>query len=91
MNKKRQVFLVTFFLGFAGIGLLVTALCTDYWLESNPVRLVDEDTLNAAVNVTDEESNTKFTGYIHFGLFRGSKTLDYGFGQRRYDIFGKKH
>ena len=88
-SKKRTLFTLTFVLGLLGVGMLVASLATDYWLESRPVRNVDDDTLAVAINVTGGDLDTKFTGYIHFGLFHGSKSLDYGFGPRHSEISGE--
>lgn len=89
MRKRHRLqFIVTFILSTASVGLLSAALGTDYWLVARPVRLVDEATKENARNVTGGDLNTKFQGYIHFGLFRGSKELDHGLGPRREQIKG---
>lgn len=72
---KRGLIFVTFFLCCLGVALLTGAMGTKYWLESEPVR---ELHLNA----------TSPTGYIHFGLFSGTKELNYGIGVRRAEIWG---
>ena len=90
MDKKtRAIFILTFVFSLAAVGFLVAAMATDYWIVSFPVRLVDNQTLDGAVNVTDGDTGTKFKGYIHYGLFYGVKKLDSGLGVRKDPINGE--
>ena len=34
----------------------------------------------------EREANNKSAGFIHFGLFQGTKRLDHGFGERVYPM-----
>ena len=88
-KKTRLIFIVTFIFSAAAVALLVASMATDYWIVSRPVRLVDNRTLDGAVNVTDGDMGTKFKGYIRYGLFYGEKMLDSGLGVREEWIIGE--
>lgn len=86
-RKKRGCFCATFVFALAAVALLSVSMATDYWVEAKPVRIVDQDTVNSAKNVTGD-LDTKFRGHIHFGLFHGYKELDHGLGVRKGEIKG---
>lgn len=65
---------------------LSASLATDYWVVAYPRKRVDRDTEKSAINVTGGDLDTKFRGYIHFGLFHGYKSLDHGLGVRQGEI-----
>ncbi len=88
-KKKRWVFIVTACLSAAAVAFLSAALGTQYWVEAFPRKVVDDDTADGAKNVTDGDPGSKFKGYIHFGLFRGYKSLDHGLGAREGEIWSK--
>lgn len=85
-KKKRFLYLLTFLLSMIAVGLVAAALGTDYWIVARPVRVVGENIIGGAKNVTGGELKTKFQGYINFGLFRGYKELDHGLGVRKGEI-----
>ncbi|ELT94496.1 hypothetical protein CAPTEDRAFT_225913 [Capitella teleta] len=86
-KKKRWIFVVTFLVSTTAVGFLSASLATDFWVEANPARNVDEVTEDGARIVTDGDTGTKFHGDIHFGLFHGHKSLDHGLGLREGDIW----
>ena len=88
-KKKRMLFLLTFVLSLIGVGLMAAALGTDFWIVARPVRVVDQNTIGGAKNVTGGQLKTKFQGYINFGLFRGYKELDHGLGVRKGEIYSE--
>jgi hypothetical protein len=68
---KRGMIFVTFFGSCLGIGLLVAALGTKFWIVARARRVSNP-----------EESD----GRIHFGLFEGKKELNVAYGWRTYDV-----
>ena len=88
-KKKRLSYLLTFVLAMVAVALLSASLGTDYWVVARPVRVVDQNTIGGAKNVTGGELKTKFQGYINFGLFHGYKELDHGLGVRKGEIWSK--
>ena len=64
--RQRSVIFCTFLLACLGLALLAGGLGTRYWI----------------VAQAERESNNKSTGFIHFGLFEGTKKFDFGFGER---------
>jgi len=64
--RQRSVIFCTFLLACLGLALLAGSLGTRYWI----------------VAQAEIESNNKSTGFIHFGLFKGTKKLNHGFGER---------
>ena len=87
--KKRVLYFVLFVSNIIAILALSVALGTNYWIVSYPEKLVDNKTSEAARNVTNGHLETKFKGYINFGLFNGYKELDHGLGVRKIDIVCK--
>ena len=84
------MFFITFLMCAAAVGLLSAALGTDYWAVVQPIRDVPKHIVDQAKNVS-QDLGTKFSGNINFGLFHGSKVLDYGLGTqgREQEIWGK--
>ena len=64
--RQRSVIFFTFLLACLALALLAGGLGTRYWIVAQAVR----------------QSNTNSSGFIHFGLFEGTRKLDYGFGER---------
>lgn len=86
-KRKRWLFILTSCLSLVGVGFLSASMGTDYWVQAFPERNVDNNIADGANNVTDGDPGTKFKGYIHFGLFRGYKSLDHGLGIREGEIW----
>ena len=84
--RKRLLYFATLILDLIGVVVLSIALGTNYWVVSRPEKIVDDLTLEGARNVTGGDLETKFKGYINFGLFNGYKELDHGLGIRKVDI-----
>ena len=68
--RQRSVIFCTFLLACLGLALLAGGLGTRYWI----------------VAQAEREANNKSAGFIHFGLFQGTKRLDHGFGERVYPM-----
>ncbi|XP_064630684.1 clarin-2-like isoform X2 [Lineus longissimus] len=82
MQKKKKLCLVlTGFIAALAVGLVSAALATNFWVESKPVREVPQQIIDSAKNVSGVYDTNKFKGEVHFGLFYGSKVLNYGFGE----------
>lgn len=66
---------ITFFGCCFGISLMAAAMSTKFWLEAEAVqkRLNPDKTLEVRPNST---------GHVNFGLFKGRKALNVGFGMR---------
>ncbi|KAJ8317530.1 hypothetical protein KUTeg_005434 [Tegillarca granosa] len=81
LDTKRQRVLVslTIFFSFAAIGLIVASFATDNWISANAVKTNNTND-NSTVNQND--GTKKFSANITFGLFRGRKLINYGFGAR---------
>ncbi len=65
------------------------SLGTDHWVVADPVKIVDQKTVDSAKNVTGN-LDTKFKGHINFGLFHGYKELDHGLGVRKGEVEGEQ-
>lgn len=76
--KTRGLVFATFFLNCIVVGLLVSSLTTNHWIEANAKVALANNT------GTSEKSN----GQINFGLFSGNKSLNVGYGTRRNPIDG---
>lgn len=72
--KTRGLVFTTFFGSCIIIGLLVAALTTEYWIEAHAKN--HKDPPNAE-------------GKVRFGLFSGTKQLNYGYGWRHNTTNGK--
>ena len=68
--RQRSVIFCTFLLACLGLALLAGGLGTRYWI----------------VAQAERESNNKSAGFIHFGLFEGTRRLNHGFGERIYPM-----
>ncbi|KAK6178069.1 hypothetical protein SNE40_012902 [Patella caerulea] len=80
MNDHKKVYLtLIFLLTLASVILMVVGFATEHWIISHPVK-------NQTANLSDETS-TKFTGVITLGLFKGHRSLDYGYGSRSRDLW----
>ena len=64
--RQRSVIFCTFLLACLGLALLAGGLGTRYWI----------------VAQAERKSNNNSSGFIHFGLFEGTKRFDFGFGER---------
>ncbi|ESO93095.1 hypothetical protein LOTGIDRAFT_232832 [Lottia gigantea] len=85
-DNKKGYLILTFFLGLAGVILMVVAFATENWIVAHPVK---NHTISDVNNNTDDASADfpKYTGIITLGLFKGQRTLNYGFGDRSLDIY----
>ena len=86
MEQRKRVFtFLTFFVCTACLAFLTASLATHKWIVAKPVRstqfLNTSLTFNESLSDSDHDSG-KFRGEIHFGLFQGTKLLNYGFGDR---------
>eukprot|EP00096_Caligus_rogercresseyi_P003862 TRINITY_DN1764_c0_g1_i3.p1 TRINITY_DN1764_c0_g1~~TRINITY_DN1764_c0_g1_i3.p1 ORF type:complete len:228 (-),score=77.05 TRINITY_DN1764_c0_g1_i3:961-1644(-) len=71
MNVREKTFIfLTFLSSCLAISLLGASLGTKHWVESQVYR----------------EANSKAYGHVHFGLFRGARKLNHGFGERNYPM-----
>ena len=81
MEQRKRVFtFLTFFVCTACLAFLTASLATNNWVVAKPVRNTLLP-LNESLSESEDEFG-KFRGEIHFGLFQGSKVLNYGFGDR---------
>lgn len=84
---KRCLVSVVFVVNCVTFALICTAMLTQEWTVVKPVRIG----LNISLRHTeplDPETN-RFQGVINFGLFDGKKVLNYGFGNRVFDLKSK--
>lgn len=71
MKVREKVFVFfTFLLSCVAIALLAISLGTQHWVVASAVRTTNE----------------KSSGTINFGLFRGTRRLNHGFGERVYSM-----
>ena len=68
--RQRSVIFATFLVACCGLGLLAGGLGTRYWV----------------VAQAEKETSDKSSGFIHFGLFEGTKKLNHGFGERPFPM-----
>lgn len=78
-NRQRILVSLTIFFSFAAIGLIVASFATDNWISANAIKTNNTND-NSTVNQND--GTKKFSANITFGLFRGRKLINYGFGAR---------
>ena len=101
-QRKRTLIFVTFFVCTASLGLLTASLATHKWIISRPIRKAlnhttfifqddfhNDDTPIDAFADFDTNLPRKFRGRIYFGLFQGTKVLNYGLGDRTAVIWCK--
>ena len=81
---------MTVFFCACAVAMLAASLGTDYWIIAYPLRNVSQSAIDSAKNITGGGIGTKFQGQVNFGLFHGTKVLDYGFSTvgREEDIWG---
>ncbi|KAG8171415.1 hypothetical protein JTE90_023061 [Oedothorax gibbosus] len=80
---KRVLTFCTFFVCCGCLALLSAAFATQKWIVAKPVKIGLPESISNATAGDD----TKFRGELYFGLFEGSKTLNYGFGDRKTQIW----
>ncbi|XP_013783839.1 clarin-2-like [Limulus polyphemus] len=81
---KRALTFLTFFVCCTSLAFLAASFATQSWIEAEPIRT------GFNLNSTSlEGDDKKFVGKINFGLFKGEKILDYGFGPRKSQIWIK--
>ncbi|XP_069140350.1 clarin-2-like isoform X2 [Argopecten irradians] len=84
MGETKKGFVgVTIFLSLAAIGLVVGAFVTENWISAYAQKTNNTLTRNATVGT---DGTLKFTGNITFGLFAGTRLMNYGVGARRQSI-----
>ena len=95
-QRKRIVIFLTFFTCTASLALLTASLATHKWIVARPYRAINSSLLLDADEQRDSggEHSTrrepkKFRGEIYFGLFQGTKVLNYGLGDRTAVIWRK--
>ena len=93
-QRKRTLIFFTFFTCTACLTLLTASLATHKWIVAHPLRSIAFNTSifplpNDDSNNDDFEMPKKFRGEIYFGLFQGTKVLNYGLGDRTAIIWCK--
>ena len=84
-QRKRILIFLTFFVCTACLALLTASLATHKWVVAHPIRFIalnSSHLFNDDHNREDKEMPRKFRGEIYFGLFQGTKVLNYGLGDR---------
>lgn len=90
MERNKRIFtFLTFFICTGCLALLSASLATQRWIIGKPVRLSFINATGLNSSAISEDQNRKFRGEIHFGLFQGTKVLNYGFGDRLSNIICK--
>ena len=72
---QRRWIAFSAFIAVIGVGFIVAAFATDHWIVSEPRG-------NATNQNSTGGSTSGYTANITFGLFTGSKSIDYGIGVR---------
>lgn len=89
MERTKRIFtFLTFFVCTACLASLTASLATHKWLTSRLVRMT---LMNGTSELLDDDGSGKFRGQVYFGLFQGTKILNYGFGDRVSQIWRKYH
>ncbi|XP_033757242.1 clarin-2-like isoform X2 [Pecten maximus] len=84
MGETKKGFVgFTIFVSLAAIGLVVGAFVTEHWISAFAQKTNNTLTKNATV---ETDGTLKFTGNITFGLFAGTRFVNYGVGARRQTI-----
>ncbi len=92
MEQRKRVFtFFTFFVCTACLAFLTASLATHKWIIAKPVRIafLNNTIHNNHTISEDDDDSGKFRGEIYFGLFQGTKVLNYGFGDRTTGIWSK--
>ncbi|UXI20076.1 U6 snRNA-associated Sm-like protein LSm3 [Sarcoptes scabiei] len=97
-QRKRIYIFLTFFVCTASLALLTVSLATHRWILAKPIRSVqiNSSILDQYHQNSDEDQRTliempkKFRGLVYFGLFQGTKILNYGLGDRTTIIWLKQ-
>jgi len=92
-QRKRVLTFLTFFVCTACLAFLTASLATQKWIIAKPVRIafLNSSSLeNVSFIDDDHDDSGKFKGEIYFGLFQGTKILNYGFGDRVTPIWIKQ-
>ena len=90
MDPKQKFFVgCTIVLSLAAIGSIVASFVTDHWVRAE----ARKRNLTAADNSTNtqDDGTQKFTGNITFGLFKGERAINFGFGVRKSFITGTNY
>lgn len=92
MEQRKRVFtFFTFFVCTACLAFLTASLATHKWIIAKPVRIAFlNNTIHYNNSMSDNDDSGKFRGDIYFGLFQGTKVLNYGFGDRTTGIWMKQ-
>ncbi|XP_060078569.1 clarin-2-like [Ylistrum balloti] len=84
MGETKKGFVgLTIFVSLAAIGLVVAAFVTENWVSAFAQKTNNTFIRNATV---DTDGTLKFTGNITFGLFSGTRYVNYGVGARKQTI-----
>ncbi|XP_053213266.1 clarin-2-like [Panonychus citri] len=89
-RTKRIAAFITFFICIIALALLTGSLTTNKWITSKPERIRLNNVPDHIRNQSVQSDERKFKGDIHFGLFHGTKILNYGFGDRTNSIWIKE-
>ena len=82
MDKRKRIFVVlTIIFTLASVGLIVAAFATDNWIKG------DAELKNITITNRTNTNNIPYA-HIRFGIFRGERTIDYGFSPRPQIISG---
>lgn len=86
-TTKRCLVCLVFVINCVTFALICTSMLTQEWVVVKPVRTG----LNISIRSNDNNDgeSTRFQGIIYFGLFDGKKVLNYGFGNRVFDLKSK--
>ncbi|XP_015917586.1 uncharacterized protein [Parasteatoda tepidariorum] len=83
-TTKRCLVCIVFLVNCATFALICSAMLSQEWVVVKPVRTGLNISIRN-VEYLDSETN-RFQGVIYFGLFEGKKILNYGFGNRAFDL-----
>lgn len=95
MERRKRVFtFITFFVCIISLGMLAASLASHKWIVAKPFRTLTMphgggDVTNLANTSSQSENSNKFKGSIYFGLFHGTKILNYGLGDRTSPMWSK--
>ncbi|RUS69836.1 hypothetical protein EGW08_022405 [Elysia chlorotica] len=79
VSAQRKWIGVSIFIAAIGVGFIVAAFATDHWIISEPRG--NETNQNSTGG-----SSSGYTANITFGLFAGSRSIDYGIGIRSQNL-----